>query len=95
MFQKTGQWLLRILVCTQYCCCVYHRYTCLFGCLVISVEAVDVNDDRPPSNVLWPTQEILEEVEIFKGSAPSAFVMIPASLIQLRGMSSGQAYMLL
>ena len=63
--------------------------THLFGCLVISVEAVDVDSGRPPSDVLWPTPELLEEEIIFKGSAPSAFVMIPSSLIQLRGLSSG------
>jgi len=61
----------------------------LFVSIVISVGAVDINDDQPPSNFLWPTPEILEEADIFKGSAPSAFVILPASLIQLRGMSSG------
>ena len=67
----------------------------LFGSLVISVAAVDVNSDKPPSDVMWPTPDMLEEVEIFKDSALSAFVMLPESFIQLRGMSSGENYVLL
>jgi len=63
--------------------------------LVISVGAIDVNSASPPSDVVWPTPDILKEADIFKDSAPSAFVMLPASLIQIRGVSSGEGSFLM
>ena len=58
--------------------------------IVISAEAVDVSDDGEViTDVMWPTPEIKEQVELFKSTVPFASVMIPGNLIQRRGMASG------
>ena len=57
--------------------------------VVISVEAVDVNNVESISDVSWPTPGIKEQAELFKSTVPFASVMIPGDLIQRRGMASG------
>ena len=57
--------------------------------VVISVEAVDIDNEESISDVTWPTPEIKEQAELFKSTVPFASVMIPGDLIQRRGMASG------
>lgn len=57
--------------------------------VVISAEAVDIDNEESISDVFWPTPDIKEQAELFKSTVPFTSVMIPGDLVQRRGMASG------
>ena len=52
-------------------------------CVVITVEQRDASDNN---DVIFPSQELLNEAESSFSTLPSASIRLPASLIQSRGL---------